>query len=119
MGYIACVMDMPRTEFHETGQMLWQTREGMFTLLRRPCGKGRPDNLVVYITSKPISPARSRGKWISCTTLFFLTGAALVTRTSFWMRTTPIAREGTIGRQVGTATAAKLRAECDDEGGEA
>jgi hypothetical protein len=40
VGYIACVMDMPRTELHETGQMLWQTREGMFTLLRRPCGKG-------------------------------------------------------------------------------
>jgi hypothetical protein len=62
VGYIACVMDMPRTELHETGQMLWQTREGMFTLLRRPSGKGRPDNLVVYITSKPIESGPLSGE---------------------------------------------------------
>ena len=62
VGYISCVMEMPRTEFHETGQMLWQTREGMFTLLRRPCGKGRPDNLVVYITNKPIESSPLSGE---------------------------------------------------------
>ena len=62
VGYIACVMDMPRTELHETGQMLWQTREGMFPLLRRLCGKGQPDNVVVYITSKPIESGALSGQ---------------------------------------------------------
>jgi hypothetical protein len=61
-GYIDCVMDMPTTDFEETGQMLWETREGIFTLLRRRCGKGRPDNLVAYITTKPIETGPLAGE---------------------------------------------------------
>jgi hypothetical protein len=52
-GYLNAIAD-GTNEFHELGQMVWQTDDGIFTVLHRPRTINRPDHLLVYVTETPI-----------------------------------------------------------------
>jgi hypothetical protein len=49
LGYIDAIGDFDAAYCE---RVLWQTDDGVFTLLHRPAVEGRPDNLIVYITEQ-------------------------------------------------------------------
>ena len=52
-AYIDCVGDCRPIPYDYSGPMLWQTGEGVFTLMHRPPMPGRPDHLIAYVTKVP------------------------------------------------------------------
>lgn len=52
-AYIDCVGDSRPIPYDYSGPMLWQTGEGIFTLMHRPPRPGRPDHLIAYVTKVP------------------------------------------------------------------
>jgi hypothetical protein len=52
-AYIDCVGDCRPIPYDYSGPMLWQTGEGIFTLMHRPTMSGRPDHLIAYVTKVP------------------------------------------------------------------
>lgn len=51
-GYLDAHTDYGSPELRELthGAMIFRTKEGLFSVARRPANKGRPDHLIVYIT---------------------------------------------------------------------
>jgi hypothetical protein len=49
-AYIDCVSDSRPTPYDYSGPMLWQTEDGIFTLMHRPAIPGRPEHLIAYVT---------------------------------------------------------------------
>jgi hypothetical protein len=49
-AYIDCVGDTRPIPYEYFGPMLWQTGEGIFTLMHRPPLAGRPEHLIAYVT---------------------------------------------------------------------
>ena len=52
-AYIDCVGDCRPIPYDYSGPMVWQTGEGIFTLMHRPPLLGRPDHLIAYVTKVP------------------------------------------------------------------
>ena len=52
-AYIDCVGDCRPIPYDYSGPMIWQTGEGVFTLMHRPPLPGRPDHLIAYVTKVP------------------------------------------------------------------
>jgi hypothetical protein len=52
-AYIDCVGDCRPIPYDYSGPMVWQTEEGIFTLMHRPPLPGRPDHLIAYVTKVP------------------------------------------------------------------
>ena len=51
-AYIDCVGDCRPIPYDYSGPMVWQTEEGIFTLMHRPALPGRPDHLIAYVTER-------------------------------------------------------------------
>jgi hypothetical protein len=47
------VADSRPIAYDYSGPMLWQTGEGIFTLMHRPPMAERPDHLIAYVTKVP------------------------------------------------------------------
>jgi hypothetical protein len=52
-AYIDCVGDYRPIPYDYSGPMVWDTGEGIFTLMHRPPLPGRPDHLIAYVTKVP------------------------------------------------------------------
>jgi hypothetical protein len=52
-AYIDCVGDSRPIPYDYSGPMVWQTPDGIFTLMHRPPISGRPDHLLAYVTKVP------------------------------------------------------------------
>jgi hypothetical protein len=52
-GYLDALTDLHQDTFEDGGQKIFQTKEGLFSLVHRPAMAGRPDRLVVYVTRAP------------------------------------------------------------------
>jgi hypothetical protein len=52
-GYIDCIRDYHPLPFHHSGQMPWQTSDGIFTLIHRPAFLGTPGHVIAYVAKVP------------------------------------------------------------------
>lgn len=52
-GYLDALMDLHQETIEDGDRSIFQTKEGLFSLVRRPAVAGRPDRLVVYVTRAP------------------------------------------------------------------
>lgn len=54
-AYIDGVSDLRPLPFANSGQMLWQTTDGVFTILHRSVPAGFKDRLIAYVTRVPLA----------------------------------------------------------------
>ncbi len=59
-GYIDAIGDFDAAHCE---RVLWQTDDGVFTLLHRPAVEGRPDNLIIYVTEQVRTSAFDLPPW--------------------------------------------------------
>lgn len=52
-GYLDALMDLRQETIEDGGRSIFQTKEGLFSLVHRPAVADRPDKLVVYVTRAP------------------------------------------------------------------
>jgi hypothetical protein len=55
LAYIDGVCDYLPIPYDYSGPMIWQTSEGIFTLMHRPPIPGSPDHLIAYLTKVPLA----------------------------------------------------------------
>ena len=52
-GYLDCIGDYHPLPYHHSRQMVWQTSEGIFTLIRRSAFLATPEHLIASVTKVP------------------------------------------------------------------